>query len=198
MRSHSPPAAGRRFGWPLIGLHWLMFAIVAAAYALMEWRDVVPKGDPLRTTLMHWHWLAGLLVLALVLPRLAVRALGGAAPPITPPPPRWQERASRLAHLGLYALLLLLPVSGYLMVNAKGRVVEVAGMALPVLIAASEALAEALEEIHEILGNLGYALIAVHVVASLWHHFIQKDDTLVRMWPSGRQAAGRPPPAGGA
>lgn len=175
--------ASRRYGRPAILLHWLMFLLVAAAYAIIEGRDFVPKGDPLKTTLMHWHWMAGLLILAFWFVRVAARLGAGPVPPITPPPPAWQELASRLVHLGLYVLLLLLPVTGYLMVNAKGRVVEFAGFALPIVIAANETVAETLEEAHEVMGTLGYVLIGLHIAASLWHHFVQKDDTLTRMLP---------------
>jgi cytochrome b561 len=110
--------------------------------------------------------------------------IGAPPPPITPAPPAWEMLAARAMHLALYALMLLLPVTGYLMVNAKGRVVELAGFALPAVIAASEGLAETLEEIHEILGTAGYVLIGLHVLASVWHHWVQKDDTLRRMLPA--------------
>ena len=86
-----------RYGWPLILLHWVMFLLVALAYVLMEWKGFVPKEDPFRDTLTHLHRSVGLLVFALLFVRLALRG-SGSAPPIVPPPPRWQERASRLVH----------------------------------------------------------------------------------------------------
>ncbi len=42
--------------------------------------------------------------------------------------------------------------------------------------------------IHEIGSNLGIALLALHVLAALKHHFINRDDVLRRMLPFGRSS----------
>jgi cytochrome b561 len=55
---------------------------------------------------------------------------------------------------------------------------------LPALIGENKALAKQVEEIHETIGNVGYFLIGIHAAAALFHHYIQRDDTLARMLPS--------------
>ena len=52
------------------------------------------------------------------------------------------------------------------------------------LIMPNEGLAEWLEEIHGTLGTVGYFLIGFHALASLYHHYIQGDSTLLRMLPA--------------
>ena len=42
-------------------------------------------------------------------------------------------------------------------------------------------LAHQLEELHHDIGEAFYWVIGFHIVAALYHHFIRKDDTLVRM-----------------
>ena len=49
--------------------------------------------------------------------------------------------------------------------------------------APDKALGKNLEDIHETIGTLGYWLIGLHAVAALYHHYLVRDDTLVRMWP---------------
>lgn len=106
------------------------------------------------------------------------------APTITPPVPAWQNWPGHLMHWSLYAIMIVLPVTGYLMSNADDRTVSFFGIELPRLIGPDKALGESLEEVHETIANVGYALIALHAEASLFHRYVQRDTTLVRMLPS--------------
>src|ERR1039457_630085 len=85
--------------------HWLTFAFVALAYLLINLRGLAPKVGNARTLDMQGHMLAGLIVLALVLPRLLHR-LGHAPPPIAPPIATWEHWLSRVTHAILYAFLI--------------------------------------------------------------------------------------------
>jgi cytochrome b561 len=173
--------SSERYSRPLILLHWAMFLLIAVAYGLAEWRDFVPKGDPFRDTLMHLHRSLGLLVFALVFIRLALR---GSSPPIVPSPPAWQEHLSRLVHWALYAVMLILPVTGYLMSNAADKSVLFFGATMPALIGPDQGLRSFFHETHEVIANLGYGLIGLHAAASLWHHYVQRDNALRRMLPA--------------
>lgn len=177
-----------RFGWPTIAFHWLAVVLVAAMYVTVEWREFVPKPDPLRDQLIALHKSLGVIILALVAVRLVLRRRDN-RPPIVPAMPAWQDWASRLVHYALYAMLLVLPITGYLMSNAGDRPVAVFGLVLPTLIAPNKELASTLKDIHEIVANIGYGLIAAHAVAALWHHFVQRDNTLRRMLPGGAAGA---------
>jgi len=52
------------------------------------------------------------------------------------------------------------------------------------LIGVNKGLATQLEDIHGLIGNLGYAVIGIHALAALIHHYVQRDNTLRRMLPS--------------
>lgn len=172
----------------LVGMHWLTLVLLLAVYASIELHGIFPKGSDTRELMKTWHFMLGLSVFALVLVRLPLRlALG--APPITPAPPAWQHRLALAMDTALYAILLALPLLGWLVLSAKGKAIPFFGLDLPALVAPDKALAKNIEEVHETLGTLGYWLIGVHAGAALVHHHLMRDDTLRRMWPR-RPAAG--------
>jgi cytochrome b561 len=57
------------------------------------------------------------------------------------------------------------------------------GINLPALITENKPLAETIEEVHETAGTVGYYLIRIHALAGLFHHYVQRDNTLRRMLP---------------
>lgn len=173
--------AGRhRFSLPLIALHWLTLALLVGVYACAELREAFPKGSTGRTVLHNWHVALGLTIFGLVWLRLLVRAFNS-SPAIEPAPPRWQALLSTAVHVGLYALMITLPLTGWLMVNADGKSADWFGVKLPMLIGASRPLAHDLHEVHEAISSIGYALIGLHAAAALLHHYVFKDNTLRRM-----------------
>ena len=176
---HTP---AKRYHPALIGMHWLTLVLLAAADALIELRGIFPKGSGAHELMKTWHFMLGLAVFALVLLRLPLR-LALHAPPITPAPPAWQHRLALAMHVALYALLLALPLLGWLTLSAKGRPVPFFGLELPPLLAPDKALGKSLEGVHEFIGELGYWLIGLHAAAALYHHYLVRDDTLRRMLP---------------
>lgn len=184
------PHTPRRFVPAVIALHWLMFALVVGVFALIELRVLFAKGTQVREAIKTIHFLLGLTVLALAVLRVAVR-LRHRAPPTSPTPPAWQHQVAQVMHLLLYAWMLTMPVAGWLLLGAEGKTVAALGLELPSLVSKDKALATLLKEIHQFAGRTGYALIALHVAAALWHHRVLRDDTLQRMLPR-RAAEARP------
>ena len=172
-----------RYGTSVIALHWLMLVLLAAVYACMELRGFAPKGSDLRANMKSLHFVLGLSVLALVVVRLCVRWVAGAAPPIEPPMPRWPALLARLMHVALYALMIAAPLLGWLALSTAGKPVNLFGFALPLLTGTNEALAHPLKDLHETLATAGYALIGLHAAAALLHHYVIHDNTFVRMLP---------------
>ena len=163
-------------------LHWLVFLLVAVAYATIELRGQFERGTLARTLMMQSHFWLGLSVLGLMLPRLWLRLRRG-VPPITPPLPAWQALASRASHGLLYAFLLVQPVMGLMTAWTDGKQVMLpfVGVALPQLMAADPELGHQLEELHGTIGTVFYWIIGLHILAALYHHFLRKDDTLRRL-----------------
>lgn len=165
-----------------IGLHWLMLLLLLAVYLCIELRVLFPKGSDIRDGFKAWHFMLGISVWILLVLRLWFRAKHK-APAITPAPVQWQLTLSKLLHLLLYLLILVMPILGWITVNYKGREVMYFGLQLPTLVAANESMAALFEGIHGWIGVAGYWLIGIHALAGLYHHYFIKDNTLKRMLP---------------
>lgn len=171
-----------RYGSAMILMHWLTLVLLVAVYALIELREVYPSGSPPREMMKAWHFTLGLLVFGLTWVRLGIR-LVQTQPGIEPALVRWQMLLSKLVHGALYALMLVMPVLGWLTLSAAGETSLVNGLDLPALRGPNAEAEEMLKEWHEEIGNIGMILIALHAAAALYHHYFRRDNTLVRMLP---------------
>lgn len=179
---------GTRYHPLSIGAHWLTLALMVAVYALIELRDLYPKGSDPREAMKTWHSMLGLVIFGLVFLRLALRATFR-APPVVPELPRWQEIPAAAMHLTLYVFMIAMPLLGWFMLSAKGKPVPFFGVELPSLLAPDRALGKRIESVHEVIGTIGYYLIGLHALAALLHHYVMHDNTLRRMLPWGGGAA---------
>lgn len=176
-----PPAYDRvaRF------LHWFMAAALAAQFGLGLWMVGLTYYDPWYNASNRLHEAAGMALLALVLLRLAWRNTRPWPVPL-PGHPRWQRITAVSAHALMYAGMLAVPVSGYLISTASGAPIDVYGIfALPAITGRVERMEDYAGQTHEVLAWALMALAALHAAAALSHHFRGRDDTLRRMW-SGR------------
>jgi cytochrome b561 len=173
-------AALDRYGKASILLHWITLALLAGVYACIELRELYPRGSDPREALKTWHFMLGLTVFILLWVRLAARLLG-TTPAIVPPIPNWQRAMAVAVEFALYVLMVAMPLLGWLILSAEADAIPFFGLQLPALTAPDKLLAERAEEIHETIGTVGYFLIGLHTAAALFHHYVQRDNTLRRM-----------------
>lgn len=171
-----------RYSRLTIAIHWFMFLLIAAVYAAIESREFFERGSDIRNFVKTLHYMLGLSVLALVIVRIVARFFSP-APPLLPPQPAWQRWAAGSVHYALYALMIAMPIGGWLLLSAEGDAIPFFGLELPALIAPNEGLAEQIEELHETCGVIGYWLIGLHTLAALGHHYLLRDNGLTRMLP---------------
>lgn len=165
------------------GLHWGVAVLVGGLLALGFYMTGLPL-SPQKLQYYSWHKWAGVSVFALAWVRLAWRWLQP-APPLPGHLPPLARMAAHAGHAALYLLMLAVPLSGWLMSSAKGvKTVWFGLVPLPDLLARDRALGETLAGVHGALNWLLLALIAGHVAAALFHHFVHKDGTLQRMLPA--------------
>lgn len=183
-------------GWGLGArlLHWIMAGLILFLLGLGVWMaNFVP--DPLQRfvlTQMHKSW--GFVAFCLVALRGGWRLVDRPRPRL-PPMPAWQERAAQGSHAALYALMVAMPVSGWVMASASpvqdalGMGNEVFGLfAMPdPWVPGVEAVSRAARSVHAAAAIALAAVLALHVAAAAKHHFIDRDDVLLRMLrgPSG-------------
>ena len=81
-------------------------------------------------------------------------------------------------------MMLLVPLTGWLMSSAFGKPVVLFGhFPLPDLIGPNDETGKLFKEVHEVCNYIFCTLISLHILASLKHHFKDRDDILARMLP---------------
>lgn len=171
-----------RYTGTALALHWLAALLIFCGFGLglfMTGLEISP--DKLRY--YAWHKWVGISVFLLAAARLAWRA-AHPAPPLPATMPAWQIRASHVAHAVLYALMLVIPLSGWIYSSSTGVSVVYLGLVpLPDLVPKDREMAKILLLVHKTLNYTLAALVSVHVAAALKHHFVDRDDVLARMLP---------------
>jgi cytochrome b561 len=136
--------------------------------------------------IMSLHKATGITILVLSIARLVWR-LTHRPPPLAPTVKRWEKGLAHATHWTFYLLMILVPLSGWVLVSAGARKYPLEWFGLfdiPFLpITQDKALASTMSDRHEQLAFLWIALLALHIGAALKHHFFDRDNTLERMLP---------------
>lgn len=177
-----------RYGLVAQLFHWIIVALIITQFVLANKADDLPIGAAKLATLAQ-HKSVGVTILTLAVLRLLWR-LSGATPALPASTPRWQNLGARATHFLLYALLLVIPVLGWLMSSARNFPVSWFGLiTLPDLIGPDRAAYDFFHEAHEIAATTLAIVAIVHTLAALKHHFIDRDDVLRRMLPFSRRSS---------
>ena len=173
-----------RYSAAAIVLHWLTALLVVAGFTL----GLSMVGLPFSRQKLQWYawhkWI-GITIWLLTWGRLAWR-WRHPAPPMELMP-AWQQRAAVATHVLLYALLVAIPLSGWLYSSATGvQVVYLGLLPLPDLVPKDKAMADVLRGVHVTLNFTLLALVCIHGAAALKHHFVDRDAVLIRMLPRFR------------
>ncbi len=163
-------------------LHWLIVALLIVQFTVAWTMPEIHRNTPV-TTLISLHFTMGIVILAVAIVRLAWRATYGEPEPQDGVPP-WQTASARIVHWLLYALLLVLPVLGWINASWRGMPIVMFGLELPKLVATRAAGWGWTGDVHSLLANyLLLTLVGLHVLAALYHYFIRRDGVLQRMLP---------------
>jgi len=167
-------------------VHWvralLIFGQIWAGWTMVSLPDKVPVKFDL---FYPFHKSFGLLILILALLQLALRART-----VLPKPPaslpRSEAAASKVVHMAIYVLLILVPLAGYAMSSSftQSDGVFFFGLYLPELLPKNDKAFEVYRLIHRVLAYSLLALVVLHVLGALKHRFVDRDeanDVLRRM-----------------
>jgi cytochrome b561 len=180
-----------------MSLHWTIAIAILALLATGAVMVRLTPGSSLQLDLYQLHKSVGIAVLALSVARLLWR-LFDPVPPLPVSLKRWEAALARATHIGFYVLVIVLPLSGWMMVSASVWNIPTVVFGLftlphlPVLASLQDKkpVEDALKEVHEALAIGILVLLLLHVAGALKHHFVLRDDTLARMLP-GRWAGAR-------
>jgi cytochrome b561 len=178
-------AARTRYDAVAMSLHWLIAALLIFMLFLGEELMDEKEGGAFGPSL---HVSIGSAILVLSVFRLAWRLLN--PPPAYPAGmASWEQIAATATHMLFHALLIGIPLTGWLatpkFLREEGAVAGLTVFGVFALPAAPN-LGLPMKDFHEIGSNLGIVLLALHVLAALKHHFINRDDVLRRMLPFRR------------
>ncbi len=168
--------------WGLVSqfFHWVMAGLIIWTFYI-GWTMTGLEISPEMFATYNFHKSLGLTILTLAVLRLGWRLANRT--PLLPEGMSGVERAlAHLTHWGLYAILLAMPLSGWLLTSTAGVPVNYFGLGtVPMLTGSDEAWAKTLAGVHEIFSKLLLVLFVLHVLGALKHHFVSKDNTLRRM-----------------
>ena len=91
---------------------------------------------------------------------------------------------SRATHFLLYAILIALPLLGWINANARGWTVWFVGVIpLPALVPSGSSWGGQMGDVHMIVAYVLLGTAGLHVLAALYHQFVLRDALLSRMLP---------------
>lgn len=164
-------------------LHWLVALLLLGQFALGWYLQDIPRGVPARGYFVNLHKSYGILIGLLILVRLGWR-LTHAPPPLPDTTPRWQQQAASASHYLLYALMVVMPLSGYVASNFSRfginffNTFKFAPWGMD-----SKPVYAFFNQTHSVSSWLLLALVLVHVLAALKHLLIDRDSVFSRMLP---------------
>ena len=173
-----------RYSTGAIWFHWIIAALILFNIIV----GIFHEGVPALRALMPAHKAVGITVLVLTLGRIAWR-LGHRPPPFSDEVTGWERTAAIAVRRIFYALLLLMPLSGWTMVSASTHPRPLSWFGafdvplLPVVHAAGSPASTT----HAVLGYLFAALVVLHILGALRHQIVLRDSVLGRMIPSLRR-----------
>jgi cytochrome b561 len=161
-------------------LHWITAVLVLIMLPL----GVAIANEfcaPLKDALYDLHRSIGTVIIPLVILRLGYR-LTHPPSPLPDDIPPIQQRAAHATHWGLYGLLLVQPLVGWIATSAYGAPIMIFGLfQLPPIWPRDQAFSAVLFLVHGLIGAALACLAAIHIGAALYHHFVRKDQVLMRM-----------------
>lgn len=173
---------GQRYGSVARLFHWLVVGLLVVQYVT---KFVLPFILPKSTedAVNDWHLSIGSTILLVMLLRLLWRLAHPAPLPPTDLSPGLRL-LSRATHWLMYAVLIVLPVLGWVAASAYGATVRLFGfIPLPALTTPNKAFAESVGSVHGALALALLALIALHIAGSMYHAFVKRDGVVGRMLP---------------
>jgi cytochrome b561 len=160
-------------------LHWLVaFGIFWLIYLGLEQAGMERGEAKSAIRVTHASW--ALLVLTLMTIRIVWRFMSE-TPAHPEGMPGWQRVSATVTHWAIYIAVFTQLIAGAMTVATNGNGLPFFGMSIPVPIAENHDAHEFWEEIHEFNWKPLAALLVLHVLASLYNHFIAKNDVLRRM-----------------
>lgn len=177
-------------------LHWLTALGFLAVYCTIYYARLFEiNGTPEYRMVREYHFLAGITVAMIILPRVVWKILN--IQPAPEPGLRWQHLSAHTAHWMLYLVMIVMPITGWMV---RGGATDYFGfftvpgfrgsppyewLVTGKLGLTFEQFRDPIRFFHRDISGRWFvwSLIMVHAAAALYHHFAMRDNTLRKMLP---------------
>ncbi len=179
-----------RYNSVAVFMHWLIALAIVSMLAIGWIMTNLDKGDPNKFALFQLHKSIGITILLLSVLRLFWRLMNR-VPALPNTLKVWEKCAARATHWLFYILIIGMPLTGWIMISTSKHNIPtllyglIPWPNLPKLgdLPNKQGINGLTEDTHGILAYVMAALIVLHVGAAMKHHFINRDDVLIRMAP---------------
>ena len=162
-------------------LHWSIAVLIIGLTGLGIYMVDLTYYDRYYNVSLETHKALGILVLELAIIKILWSACSTSPVPAAGLKP-WEKLAAKLMHLTLYAMMVLIPLSGYAISTSDGKTVSFFGWyEVPAWLPPIENLNQTASEVHYYLAYITIGLVSLHFAAALKHQLIDKDGTLRKM-----------------
>ena len=159
-------------------IHWLMALLIISL--LLVGFIMHDLQNETRYAVYNLHKSFGILVLIFLFFRVAAR-LKYRAPAMSQKFKKWEVSLSKSMHFLFYILMFLMPLSGWLMSNAKGYGVKLFGFNIPFIVGKNKFIGDIAHDMHGIIAWILVAMIILHILAIIKHYLIDKENILTRI-----------------
>lgn len=161
-------------------LHWTLFVLFILQFYLVYQHGFVAKESPWHDRLIFLHVSFGFVTAIFALLFIFTRIIGKRPIYINTSP--FETFLAKAVHFLLYVVMLVQPLSGMMMSLAGGYDVSVFGLfTITAFAQKNEPLSHFLFQVHVWNSYMIIALVSLHALAALFHHFIRRDRVLIRM-----------------
>ncbi|TWD57896.1 cytochrome b561 [Agrobacterium vitis] len=177
-----------RYNRGMILLHWATAALVLTLFLSAEAWDFAERGGAVRADLKLVHYAAGIILTAVFICRIIWRIVSAKSIPAAEK--GLMGAVAKCAHYGLYLGLIVQIALGFSWRWSQGRAVDFFNFfSIPPLLPVSPDYRHLLGDLHSAIAWIIIVVSTLHAAAALFHHFVIKDGTLLKMMPAHSKAA---------
>ena len=171
-----------RFSLLARSLHWMIAALLFIQVPLAWYMMDLPL-SPAKFENYALHKSIGMVLFTLAVLRL-IRAVLGKRPALPPDTKLWEKILAKAIQGLLYLIVIIMPISGWLLSSAANVPVVVFGLVeLPMLVEPDKEFTEGMKRVHEMQSYILMTLVGLHIAAGLKHQFLKRDNVLYSMLP---------------
>eukprot|EP01084_Bolivina_argentea_P278084 474935_1 len=170
----------KRYSKSLSIVHWCMAGGILSCIGLVEVKKRRPKGDPYIKPLMNYHKSIGMLMFGFIAVRIGLRGISKIPKPINGP--KWMIYGGHASHIGLYSMMIFMPVTGFVMGFYGPRKIPFFGLTIPGAKESNKVVAKWCYKWHKRVGTAMEILVGLHVCGAAMH-VVKGDQIFSRISP---------------